>query len=313
MPANAPMRLDPVSLRLFVSVCEEGTIMAAADREHIAASAISKRIAEMEEWIGTKLLTRGQRGVCPTPAGEALLRQGRQILGSMHRLQSRLREYGQGIQGHVRVLANMASMAEFAPDEIAAFVAAHPGIAVSLEERRNADVVMPIAEGRADIGITRDFVPMRELTAIPLRRDRFAVVVDRGHPLAPHRELSFRDTLGYERVGIALDTSLPASLHTQMCMAAATAGVDLIHRVQVSGYDAALRLVRGSRFVTVIPAPAAARLSAARDLVVIPLTDPWAVQQFVLCCRPGIEDQTPAVRQMLDFLITRAAQEAAGH
>ena len=42
------MRLDPISLRLFVAVMEEGTIADAAAREHLAASAVSKRISELE-------------------------------------------------------------------------------------------------------------------------------------------------------------------------------------------------------------------------------------------------------------------------
>ena len=42
------MKLDPVSLRLFVAVMEESTIAAAAAREHLAASAVSRRLADLE-------------------------------------------------------------------------------------------------------------------------------------------------------------------------------------------------------------------------------------------------------------------------
>ncbi len=43
------MKLDPVSLRLFVAVMEENAIARAAAREHIAASAASRRLAELED------------------------------------------------------------------------------------------------------------------------------------------------------------------------------------------------------------------------------------------------------------------------
>ena len=49
------MKLDPVSLRLFVSVVEEGTIAGAAKREHIAAAAVSKRLSELEELLDSAL------------------------------------------------------------------------------------------------------------------------------------------------------------------------------------------------------------------------------------------------------------------
>jgi DNA-binding transcriptional LysR family regulator len=49
-------RLDLVSLKLFVSVAEEGNIAHAAAREHIAASAISKRLQELEIELQAPLL-----------------------------------------------------------------------------------------------------------------------------------------------------------------------------------------------------------------------------------------------------------------
>lgn len=66
---------DPVTLRLFVAVCEEGIIARAADRESVVASAVSKRIAAVEAQIGAPLLVRGRRGIEPAAAGQALLRQ----------------------------------------------------------------------------------------------------------------------------------------------------------------------------------------------------------------------------------------------
>ena len=45
------MKLDPITLRLFVAVMEESTIAAAAAREHIAASAVSRRLARTKDGI----------------------------------------------------------------------------------------------------------------------------------------------------------------------------------------------------------------------------------------------------------------------
>ncbi|MDB5383307.1 MAG: transcriptional regulator, partial [Rhodospirillales bacterium] len=55
--------LDIITARLFVSVFEEGSIAAAARRESIAASAISKRISELEQRLGQVLLRRHAGGV----------------------------------------------------------------------------------------------------------------------------------------------------------------------------------------------------------------------------------------------------------
>jgi len=84
---------DPVTLRLFVAVCEERNIARAAEREAIVASAISKRIGAIEQELGVALIRRGRRGIEPTAAGEALLRHARDVLGAMERMYAELSEF----------------------------------------------------------------------------------------------------------------------------------------------------------------------------------------------------------------------------
>ena len=84
---------DPVSLRLFVTVCEERNIALAAAREGLVPSAVSKRISAIEERSGARLLDRGRRGVTVTPAGEALWRYARDILQTMERMHAELSDF----------------------------------------------------------------------------------------------------------------------------------------------------------------------------------------------------------------------------
>ena len=83
---GTPMKLDPVSLRLFVSVIEEGTIAAAAKREHIAAAAVSKRLSELEELLDAQLLNRTNKGITATDAGLSLLFMARSALNNLNEI-----------------------------------------------------------------------------------------------------------------------------------------------------------------------------------------------------------------------------------
>ena len=56
------MRLDLLSLKLFIGVVERGSIAAAASDGHIAPAAVSKRISELEAILRTQLLVRTNRG-----------------------------------------------------------------------------------------------------------------------------------------------------------------------------------------------------------------------------------------------------------
>src|SRR5580765_251145 len=70
-PERSPVhRIDPVSLQLFLAVVREGSIKRAAETEHIAQSALSRRMGDLEHSLGVPLLSRSPMGVQLTEAGE---------------------------------------------------------------------------------------------------------------------------------------------------------------------------------------------------------------------------------------------------
>jgi DNA-binding transcriptional LysR family regulator len=66
---SGSMRIDPYSLELFISVVQEGSIARAASRNHIAPSALSQRLADLETAMGLPLVIRSPSGVELTEAG----------------------------------------------------------------------------------------------------------------------------------------------------------------------------------------------------------------------------------------------------
>ena len=120
-------RIDLTSLQLFVAVCEAGSIGRAAEREFIAASAISKRLADLESALDTALLYRHARGVDLTPAGQSLLHHARNVLYGLEKMQGELSEYADGVRGHVRVHASISAVVQFLPEDLGACAAEHSG------------------------------------------------------------------------------------------------------------------------------------------------------------------------------------------
>ena len=202
--------LDLTSLRYFVAVCETGNITRAAEREHLVASAISKRLGQLEQDLGVPLLQRQRRGVAPTPAGEALLEHSRAMLASASRIAQDVASYGTGLRGQVRLLASVSSIAEQLPDDVAAFMQqpAHRMIQVDIEESSSRDIVRRVKEGSATLGVLWDATNLEGLQHAPYRGDRLAVVVDPTHPLAARKRCLFQDTLDYEHVGVQASSAV---------------------------------------------------------------------------------------------------------
>ncbi|MEI7297459.1 LysR substrate-binding domain-containing protein [Paraburkholderia tropica] len=294
-------QIDPTSLRLFVAVCEEGSIGRASEREEITPSAISKRIADIEASIGTPLLLRSPRGVTMTPAGEALLRQGRQLMQTVERLHAELSEFASGVLGHVRVLANVSSIVEFLPEELSSFLRANNHIRIELEERVSTDIVRGIADGAADIGICRDFVNTSNLEVFPYRTDHLSVVVNEEHPFATLEHVSFIDTLDCDYMGLVLNASVDRLINR----IAADYGKTVRYRMHVSSFDAAFRLIGEGLAIAVLPQEAVQRYAAMFRLHSIPLTDTWAARNFILCVR-STDDLSPLAARLLNHLIERS-------
>lgn len=275
-------RLDLTSMQLFVAVCEEGSIARAAQREHLAASAVSKRLSDLESSVDTALLYRHARGVDLTPAGETFLHHARTVLFNMDRLQVDLDEYAAGIKGHVRVHANISAIVQFLPEDLAGFSAAHPQIKIDLQEHVSTDIARAVAEGQADLGIAHVAQPLRDLVTQPYRKDRLVVVVPAQHPLAAHDSVDFAQTLDYDHVGLHSNSAL----YLAMRRAATQANKPLRLRIQVTGLDAMCRMVQAGLGIGLLPDRAFALLgSGMGTLRAVALTDAWAERTLQLVAR----------------------------
>ena len=187
-------RIDLTTLRLFIAVCEEQNLTRAAQREGIAASAVSKRMNDFELAFGVTLFKRLSKGMALTPAGESLLHHARVTLLNVEKIAVELSEYSHGVRGHVRMLANLSAIVEFLPEDLPGFFRAHELLRIDLQERPSGQVVRGIEEGAAEIGICSGEADARSLEAFHYRYDHLVVVVRSDHPLAAARRFVRRHT-----------------------------------------------------------------------------------------------------------------------
>ena len=301
--------IDLKTLRLFVAVADCRSMARAAEQEHIEPSAISKRIAQLEDDLGVELLLRGRRGVQTTPAGLALLEHARTVLFTLDRIAADAASFTGGVEGHVRLIATASAIAEALLDDIASFMREpdNRNIRVDIEERFSRDLVRELRDGNASLGVCWDRVDFEGLAHRPYRRDRLALAVYAGHSLAGRASIGFEETLAFDHVGLPPSTAV----HTMLQRAAASAGRTVTYRVVVSTFDAALRVVAADLGVAVVPLEVGRRGAAHADLSLVPISDSWAERCFAICFRQR-EALPPASRRLLDHLEARAAAAAPG-
>lgn len=277
------LRLDPTSLKLFVCVVEEGTIAAAAEREHIAAAAVSKRLTEIESLLGTQLLLRTNKGVEPTAAGVALLALARRALHELDQIPVQMQSYASGVRGLVRVSASMSAITQFLPADIQSFLAKYPHVQVQLEERISPAVTRAVAENAADLGIFTTAPHDPQLETLAYRHDRLVLCTPRNHALAAHDEASFANVVDEEIVAMHTGSAIGVLL----ARAAGAVERSLRVRMQVTSFDALCMMIHCGLGVGVLPESVARRNALTLQVAVVKLTDPWADREFRICLRRG--------------------------
>lgn len=295
------MKIDPKSLRLLLTVIEQGTIAAAAERAHIAPAAISKRISDLESLLGVQLLMRTNKGITPTPAGRALVDTAQRILSDLDNVILQMRDYASGVTGKVHIAANISAITQFLPDGLRGFMDSNPLVQVSLEERISTGVAQAVASNIADIGVLASGIATIDLEYHNYRRDELVVVAPPSHPVASYKHVRFASILDYDFVGLHAG-SQPNSL---LLRAAAELGRAWRCRVQVTSFDAQCRMVQAGLGIGVLPRRVADFFVKGLDLVKCGLDEPWAHRQLVLAVR-AYKDLDPAARLLVDHLLADA-------
>lgn len=290
-------RLDLVSLSLFHLVARTGSISRGAELALLAVGAASKRISDLEAAVGVSLLERHSRGVTLTAAGLALQQHAQRILADVDQLSADLSDHAQGVLGVVRLWANTSAITQFLPAELARFAQIQPGIRIELNEADSQEIVLAVLDGRADLGIFADRTASLGLQTQIYRRDRLALVVPPGHPLAKRRKVAFAEAAGFDFVSLSQGTSLAQRL----ALESRQAGHALRVRIQVRSFDAMCQMVAAGLGIAVLPVGSVEPLVKALGLRKIDLSDPWAERELLIAARE-FGALPRSVRSLLDHL-----------
>jgi DNA-binding transcriptional LysR family regulator len=297
------MLFDLTDLRLFIFVSELKSLTRAAERMHLSLAAASNRMKELESRFGMRLLYRENKGVLLSPAGETLLGHAQQFMQQLERLKGDMQQYNNGIKGHVRIFANTTAVTEFMPQVLGTFLAAHPHVNVSLEERLNHDIVRGVQEGTADIGVAAGAVQGQGLEIINFSTDRLVLATAIDHPLAISGSVSFTETLAYPHIGLHEGSTLQHFLNRVV----SDSGAHLNLRIQVRGFDAMCRMVEANVGIGILPQSAGVRHSHSMQLALVELSDPWAIRERSIITRK-LERLPAYARELVELIRSSQVQ-----
>ncbi|MEM7239115.1 MAG: LysR family transcriptional regulator [Pseudomonadota bacterium] len=128
------MALTFRAMTYFTTALRRGNIARAADELHIAASAVSAAIGQIERQFDLTLVTRQRsRGIQPTASGRALAAKFERLLDEYQAVVSEAVDLKQGLSGDLRIGYYAPVAPAFLPKIISGFTPGHPGVTLHLE------------------------------------------------------------------------------------------------------------------------------------------------------------------------------------
>ena len=289
--------LDLTTLRLFVEVCDSKSIKRVAEREQIDASAITKRLAKLEDQLQTVLLKRVRQGIDATPDGALICEKARRLVNDARQLSDDLLKRKSGLSGLVTIASHTSSMSSVLPDDLALFMHlhAHDSIQITVKETTSKDAVQMVRDGSAQFAIVWDFTETSELQHLNYYSDVVAAVMSPRHPLAMRSAIRYEELVSYDQIADKHTKHTEAMLQRSGVVQASARFV-----LHLETQQSAMRMAAHGLGVYVCHTNSAKLQAAHLGLIVVPICDSWARMRVKLVFQTNLFN--PLAKAMIDHL-----------
>lgn len=297
--------MDIRQLKYFVGVVEAGSFTKAASLLHVAQSALSLHVRQLEESFGTQLLIRDRTGISVTASGTKLLERARTILREIRLTEMELTntvaspsgEVTIGIpSGAARVLSG--PLLESVRDEL-------PRISLKMIEGMTGPLEEWMAAGRFNLAVLyRTAESAGRMTM--LAREEFYLVVPPGEP-------PFEDEIPLADLH-AFPLAVPMrnnNVRRSVADVVVQHGCVLDVRFEVDSLSTIINMVMEGKAYSILAPSAIQREASQGQVRTVKIIDPVITRSVVLAVNPK-DEQSPAVSAVRKLIpnVTRTLIES---
>lgn len=290
------INLDFQELAAFIEVAECASFRAAAERLHLSAPALSRRIDKLERTLGVRLFERTTRRVLLSPAGRAFVEQARAALDALEQAALDIQEVSQLRRGKITIACVPSTTFTLVPRMLRLLAQRLPGVQFRLLDSTEAQVTQHVLEGEADFGLGFMSRPLPEIDFTPLARDPYVAAVHRSHPLASRKRLAWERLKKEALITVSRASGNRAYVEQLLRSAEASPAVF----IEVNRVSTVLSLVEARLGIGLVPQMS---LPAKHpEIVAVPVEGRSVQRAIGVMVRHGVPLQ-PVPRLALDMLL----------
>lgn len=172
-------------LKIFVTVCEEGSITKAGKKLFMAQPTISFAVSELEKHYGTKLFDRISKRLHLTDAGGKLLPYAQHITSMFDEMEAGAHDWDSS--GTLRIGTSITIGNCLLPGLLKAFAERRPGVNVKVQVDNSEKIEQSVLDNRIDLGLIEGAFPSPQLVSETFRDDELVLLCPPGHRWAKQK------------------------------------------------------------------------------------------------------------------------------
>ena len=176
--------MDTQNLNTFLLVAETGSFSLAAEKLHVTQPAVSKRVALLEEQLGTELFDRIGRVISLTEAGHALLPHAKNVQRELDQAERSVRDLAGDVSGQLRLATSHHIGLHRLPPVLSGFSRDYPEVHIDIDFMDSEQAYELIVQGKVELAVVT-LAPEAEssVISVPVWKDPLDFMIARDHEL----------------------------------------------------------------------------------------------------------------------------------
>ena len=252
----------------------------AADACNVTQPTLSAMIGKLEEELNAKLFDRNRQPICPTPVGEQVIRQAREILKQTDGIKDIVAEEKQSLGGIFRVGILPTIAPYLLPRFFPQLMKKYPALDIRVREMKTHEIKEALLQGDIDAGILATIEGLEEYMQTTLFYEKYQGYVSREDVLFSKEILRTSDVASSKDLWLLDEGHCFRDQMVRVCQMKSSQSSQLAYNL--GSMETFMRMVESGIGITFIPELAVMQLTDTQKELVRPFAIPVPTRQLIL-------------------------------
>ena len=277
-------------LEYILAVARYGHFGRAAEACNVTQPTLSAMIGKLEEEIGAKLFDRNRQPICPTPVGERVVYQAREVLEQADSIKDIVLEEKQSLGGIFRVGILPTIAPYLLPRFFPQMMKKYPTLDIRVREMKTYQIKEALMQGDIDAGILATIEGLEEYEQTTLFYEKYVGYVSREDALFKKEVIRTADVASSRELWLLDEGHCFRDQMVRFCQMKSSQTSQLAYNL--GSMETFMRMVESGMGITFIPELAEMQLSDPQKELVRPFAIPIPTRELILITNKNFIRQT---------------------